>query len=131
MEIDAPSFEVAAPRKFKLQLDDRGNAKVAIKVTILQGSTRIRSIKHVNSSEDPDDPPRNPTNANLDLAAGAYKCRCSITASREEALGPTYRSTVTLIDDAGVETLLFKARGTLPESTPRDLDAEQIDLTVS
>jgi hypothetical protein len=122
MKIEVPNAEVTTGQSFKIVLDDRGSALVAIKVEFWQGETKHKDCFHSKTME-------GPKTFKIDLQPGKYDVFCTIAATRhKKALGTVYNSFVTL---EGGEDWFKTGRHEVPKSKQSDVDSEQLLLTVA
>ena len=125
MRIDVPAPAVEVGHAFSLELDDQGGAMVAIKVEIFKGDVAKKTIFHAQTITGPKTEPV------LLEDSGDYDCFVTIAATRtKKSLGPTFKSSVTMIGIAGDRTLLCSTQGSVPKGIPSDVDSEQLILRV-
>jgi len=125
MRIDIPAPTVEVGHAFALELDDQGGAMVAIKVEIFKGDVKKQEIFHAKTFTGPKTEPV------ILEDPGDYDCFVTIAATRtKKSLGPTYKSSVTMIGIAGDRTLLCSTQGSVPKDSQSDLDSDQLILRV-
>jgi hypothetical protein len=122
MKIEVPNDEVTVGAGFKIVLDDRGSALVAIKVEFWQGDTKKKDVFHSKTME-------GPKTFKIDLAPGIYDVFCTIAATRhKKGLGIVYNSFVTL---EGGDDWFRTGRHEVPKSKQSDVDSEMLLLTIT